>query len=125
MKEKLLLLNFTVVCAAMLCLQGCYYDNEEDLYPAVEICDTTNITFAKNVQPIIVQHCVGCHNNGNKENFSLEGYDKVKAKVDEGLILPNIMHSKDALPMPKDMPKLPECKINTIERWIKEGAKND
>ena len=41
----------------------------------------TSLTYAKNVAPILNQHCVECHRPGTPAPFSLTSYEKVAAKA--------------------------------------------
>ena len=99
------------------------------------------VSYARDVKPIIDKNCVECHLNGGKgqvaSGFLVETYDSlmkgtkfgpvivagdplssslyrlVAGEVDKSIQMP---HGKDPLP--------PE-EIGTIERWIAQGAKNN
>lgn len=49
-------------------LTSCYYDNEEDLYPAVNTvaCDTSVVTYAGTIKYFLDNKCAtpGCHTPG-------------------------------------------------------------
>jgi hypothetical protein len=107
-------------------LSGCYYDSKEYLFPQLnDLCDTTNITFTYSVQPILENHCYGCHSNKtytSGSSIKLEDYNDVKIMVDNGYLLGAITHSKGYFPMPKSSPKIEDCKINVIRMWIEAGS---
>jgi hypothetical protein len=61
----------------------------------------------------------------NGSGIVLEGYDKIIVAVHNGLLIESIIHGPDATPMPKGAPKLSDCKINTIKKWVEDGALNN
>jgi len=114
----------------LLFSNSCTYKNAETAYP----CVTGNVSFSKDVQPIIVNHCYLCHSAANAftagGTFNLEGYskDSIQASPATGDILygniadPNI---NDVSHMPKNAPSLSPCEIATIKAWIDEGTPNN
>lgn len=119
-KTVLLLL---IALAVALSLQGCYYDVEEELYP--EVCDLSQVTYTLSVKPILDSYCTGCHSTANAQGgVILDSYLKAKQAVDSRNLLGAIKHTS-SFPMPKGLPKLSNCKISTIEKWINEGALNN
>jgi hypothetical protein len=107
-----------------LSLPGCISKNEVELYP----CDTTNMSYQKNIMPIIRQNCYKCHDSGNAnlfaENNYLDSYDSLKFHVDFGLIY-NIEHAPGVKAMPKGAPKLSDCEIAKIKAWANQGGLNN
>jgi hypothetical protein len=101
-------------------IQSCTYNNEIDLYS----CDTTNVSYSKDIEPIIRNNCYRCHGNGNSEVFgkgnNLEGYDSLK--IYSGLLVGSIKHSPGFIAMPKGVAKLSNCDIGKIEKWVNEGV---
>ncbi len=125
MKHATILLSALLVTVALL--PGCYYDNEEALYPQLDSgCDTTGVTFAGSVVPILAASCYSCHSNANAatfgENIRLESYADVKANLTRlyGAVTWDAGYAR----MPKDGSKLDDCSIRTIEIWIAQGAPN-
>ena len=114
----------------VLSTNSCTYKNAEEVYP----CVTGNVSFSKDVQPIIVNHCYFCHSSGNEltsgGGYCLEGYsnDSLQASPAKGDILyGNISDPKitDKSHMPKNAPSLSPCEIATIKAWIDEGYQNN
>jgi hypothetical protein len=94
--------------------------------PATTTCDTVNMMFAANIQPIFQTNCYACHGNGLSQNgVSLDSYAKVKAVVDNGKLIGVITHAPGYPPMPDGGPKLSDCNINKIRDWINRGAQNN
>jgi mono/diheme cytochrome c family protein len=108
-------------------LQGCYYDKKETLYPAPAgstNCDTTSVTYSGKVQPILATSCVGCHNSGNAQGgYDLSSHTGVSNS--SARLLGSIKHSSGFSAMPKNAPKLGDCQILIIEKWLANGAPNN
>jgi hypothetical protein len=123
----------TALIAALIftaVIGGCYYDNEERLYPdAGSGCDTLNVTFSKSVLPILQTNCLSCHGaanytaNGGGLNF--EDFTLVKAVAEGGMLLGAITHNPSYSPMPKNGAKLDTCSISKIKQWIDAGSINN
>lgn len=105
---------------------GCYYDNEETLYPN-GICDTADVKYSQQISYILSTKCYDCHDNANAplsgNGVSFEGYSNISGYLDfsSSVFLSAIKHQPPFVPMPKDRPKLSECDIRTIEIWIQAG----
>ena len=111
-------------------LAGCYYDNEETLYPSVEKgCDTTSVTYSKTIQPILQTNCYGCHsikdNASLGGNNNLEDFTSLKQIVGDGHFYLSIIQDPRHTPMPKNGAKLDTCSITKIKIWIDHGALNN
>lgn len=107
----------------ILLLGACAYNNEEDLYPGGNgPCDTSQVTFSADVFPIIDNNCLPCHvGSSPSQGIDLAEYTGIRQAADDGSLLGSIKHQSGYSPMPKDAPQLQECKIATIEAWIKDG----
>lgn len=109
-----------------LLFQSCYYDNEEDLYPAATTCDTTDVSYSRDVWPVISSNCTSCHSGGAPQgNVSLENYDDIVVAADNGSLLGVIRHEDGWSPMPKGGGKLNDCNIALIETWVNNGTPNN
>lgn len=130
---KYLLKKITWIIAglAVLYLNGCYYDNEEELYPVAVPCDTVNVSFAATVKPIIDDNCVTCHSGqAPSGNVRLESYADIAAAGaiepgSYGSLYGTINHAGGNSPMPKGGGKLPECSIAQVKAWIDAGMPNN
>lgn len=109
---------------------GCYYDNEENLYPT-GICDTVDVKYSNQVTYIITNKCFDCHSNatqalsGSDESF--EGYANISGYLatSQTSFLGSINHVAGYTPMPKDRPKLSSCELGTLAIWIQNGYPNN
>lgn len=89
-------------------------------------CDTTNMKYAANVQPILQANCYSCHGNGLSQNgVSLDTYNQVKQQANNGNLIGVITHASGYPAMPFGRPKLSDCDINKIKDWVARGALNN
>ncbi len=106
---------------------GCYWQNEESLYPENEICDIISVSFAEDIVPILANNCYTCHSNLNAADFAqgitLENYEDVTASAN--LILGAIKHSEGFPQMPKNRDKLDTCLISKFEAWVNQGSQDN
>jgi hypothetical protein len=118
---------FYISLVAVIGISGCYYDSEEDLYPAVGACDTTNSSFSTVVNPLLQANgCLGCHSGiAPSGNISLQGYANVKVVAQNGKLYGVINHLPGFSPMPQGGNKLTACSISRIKAWIDAGAPNN
>ena len=118
------LLFFSVLTAFIL-LSGCYYDNEEELYPT-NTCKTDDMSYTGDVLPILEDNCYSCHSQAsNQGGVTLEGYDNLKIYVDNGKLIGAIKHEDGFAAMPQGAPQLGECQIAKIEAWVDQGASDN
>jgi mono/diheme cytochrome c family protein len=122
MIKKIGLVLFTAVAFA-----SCYYDNEEDLYPAASTCTVgTNISYKNVILPILNNNCQSCHSAASKQGgIDLEGYTQVKKYVANGGLVGSIRHLSGYSKMPQNAAKLSTCNLDKIDKWISEGALNN
>ncbi|KAA3651745.1 MAG: hypothetical protein DWP98_02420 [Bacteroidetes bacterium] len=89
-------------------------------------CDTTNVTFTLSVSPIIKSNCQGCHNGVNPGGgIVLTNYTEIKNQVVSGKLDGAVNHRPGFIPMPYNQPKLNDCNLFKINKWINEGALNN
>ncbi len=95
---------------------GCKNYNQVDLYPP---CDTVNVTYSGDIQPIIFANCLPCHSVANKfGGVILVVLDSARIPARNGLLLKAVTHDPGVIPMPKGGGKLSDCDIAKIRRWI-------
>jgi hypothetical protein len=114
-----------------LAFTGCYYDNEEELYPNPPECDTTNVTFSGTILPIITDNCKACHGSGSQQGgVLLEDYASISAAANippgqYGSLYGAVSHDPGNSPMPKGGTQLSDCNIRKIKTWIDAGTPNN
>ncbi len=110
--KKILLLGIIA-----LGVSSCYYDNKEELYPEdPNACETTGLTYDKDIKAIFVNGCAvsGCHVAGD-QSPALETYDEVKN---------NISRIETRALVEKTMPTsgpLASCTQSQLTQWIADG----
>src|SRR4051812_40498184 len=97
------------------------------------------ISFKRDIEPIFVKSCWGCHNSGDpKGGLSMDtvaltlkggkngaGWEKgSKGKAADSLFI-QYLDGRKKPQMPKDKKPLTAAKIDLIKRWIDEGAIDD
>ena len=115
------------ICTLLLCgwlatiTVSCAYNSEEELYP-LSVCDTTNVSYATTIVPILEAKCYDCHAASSPSSgIPLEGYDNIKVKIDQERLIGAIRHLPGFSPMPQ-IGELTECEIRKIESWVDDGA---
>lgn len=89
-------------------------------------CNTSNVTFAADVRPIIQNNCQGCHSGtapAGGINFTTHG--GIAAVAGNGRLFGAISHQAGFVAMPFGGSKLPQCSIDKIKVWIDAGAPNN
>ncbi|TWU35911.1 DUF1549 domain-containing protein [Novipirellula artificiosorum] len=128
-----LLAYVTLLCSGVLVLGG-IADAADETEPAAEA-----ISFAVNVEPILREKCWGCHQRAKSlGDYVMSDFDSllrggetgqsaiVPGAPDESYLLEQIVPVNGHAEMPKPpFPALTDGEIDTITRWIAEGAKND
>lgn len=118
--------RFTIPALLIAC-SGCYNDKAELLYPAGG-CNTDSVTYSGTVKPILLQSCAfsGCHNTATAAaGVRLEDFAGAQATAANGRLLGVINHASGFSPMPKDRPKLDDCSIQKISKWVAAGTPNN
>lgn len=119
-----------IIAIFLFAASSCYYDSQEYLYPQLSSsCDTTNVTFAGSVKPILENSCYSCHSNATAVSFGgaikLQNYADVKLRVDDGKLIGSVKRLSGYSSMPKGSSQIESCKITTLDIWVKAGAPNN
>lgn len=118
----------SVVAGSVLFLEGCSKANETDLQSGSNAgCDTVNMAYLADIQPILAENCYSCHGDGAspQAGINLKDYGNVKTQADKGNLIGVITHAPGYPAMPYNLPKLSDCDINKIRDWINRGAQNN
>jgi hypothetical protein len=110
----------------IFCLNGCYYDSEDDVYPPTD-CNTTSVSFINDIQPILANSCLSCHNTLSSigGGIILEGHAAVLRYANDASLVGSVKHSSGYSAMPQSASKLDDCKISKIEAWVQAGSPNN
>jgi len=110
--------TFLIILLAFIA-SSCYNDKRENLNPQLpasdntSTCDTTAVTYTKDIQPILNSSCTGCHGSGSQ--YPLNTYAAAKAENDKSI-------TKTANgSMPQGSSPLSDCKVNKFRAWKNQG----
>lgn len=121
---------FAAVFSALFFFTSCTYEKVEVVVPVIDtttVCDTSAITYTKDIQPLMLLHCGTdngnvCHNLDAGSEFPLNTYEFDTLFAGTGQILTSITSQNGEEPkMPKEGDKLSECDVNKIKAWINQG----
>ena len=111
------LLSILASAFILIAFTGCYYDNEETLYPQLSSqCDTTNVSYSATISTIMSSYCTTCHGSGASGGIDLQTYELVKANASK--VYGSINHDDGYVAMPKGGSKLDDCTILQMKVWI-------
>ena len=89
-------------------------------------CDPNAFTYLQTVKPIIDANCLGCHNSSLASGgLDYSTYAGLQAVALNGRLLGAITHAAGFTPMPYNRPKLSDCNIDQITKWVNAGAPNN
>jgi hypothetical protein len=89
-------------------------------------CDTLNIKFSTTINPILQNKCVGCHSGSNPpQGINLSAYSGVLPVALNGKLYGAVSHTAGFVAMPQSGPKIPDCEILQIKKWIDAGSPNN
>lgn len=89
-------------------------------------CDTTNMSFANDIFPILQTKCVGCHSGGNPGGgINLSNFAGISAVAANGRLLGSIQRQVGYSAMPKGGTPMPPCEVSKIAAWVQAGAPNN
>lgn len=84
-------------------------------------CETQNMSYARDIQPILSMHCVGCHSSSAPSGgVILDNYNSVRQVASSGRLVGAITHQPGYKPMPQNG-KLDSCSIQKIISWVNNG----
>lgn len=116
-----LVITCLLVVTTVLLNQGCYYDNEEELYP-YEFCDSLdNVTYTSHIEQITKTNCAisGCHTGTSPGGgLFLDTYQQVQTIGEDGRMSTRALVMQD---MPPSGP-LSACEMEAIQQWINNGT---
>jgi hypothetical protein len=89
-------------------------------------CNTSTVTFATVIVPILQNSCTGCHNaNTTSGGINLSTFAGVSVVAKNGKLYGAVAHATGFVPMPSTNSSLSLCEISQIKKWIDNGVKND
>jgi tetratricopeptide (TPR) repeat protein/mono/diheme cytochrome c family protein len=88
---------------------------------------TGDVTFNRDIAPIMYQYCARCHRPGESGPFSLLTYEDAKKHARQIEVVTQTRFMPPWLPAPQplkfaDQTRLSDAQIATIEAWVEAGA---
>ena len=108
-------------------LNACYYDKEELLYgKGTTTCDTTAVTYAGTIAPMMSANCNSCHSGSAASGGVITStYTSLKVIASNGSLVHSVNWDNGFSSMPKGGSKLPTCDLAKIKKWVNLGAPNN
>lgn len=90
-----------------------------------EDCNTTSVTFASDISPIIANNCVSCH-SGTDPNGGvfLTNYSEISALANSGRLM-NVLTASNGAPQMPQGGTIDNCSMDKITKWIEDGTPNN
>jgi hypothetical protein len=116
--------------ALQLCTTVCVLGQMAGMTPdsgAIPVTKPSNVTFTKDVAPIVQQHCQGCHRPGEGTPFSMLSYEDARpwATAMKRMVVTRAMppwfedgHTEKF----ENNRSLTQAQIDTIAAWVDAGA---
>lgn len=124
MNRKFLLVALSIG-GFTLYLSSCSKESADRLAGA-NSCDTTNVSYSKQILPILQDNCYTCHQGNNSfSGIDLSNFATLQTHVKNGDLKSAVTHTGSVTPMPYQLPMLPSCEVNTIVAWVDQGALNN
>ncbi len=124
MNRKLLLAAIGIA-GFLVYLTGCSKASEDKL-AGTQTCDTTNVSYSRQIVDILQNNCYSCHTGAaSSSGIDLSDYSHFKVHVDNGDVVSAVTYTGNVTPMPYGLPQLPSCEVNTIVAWVHQGAQNN
>jgi len=123
MKKSISLSLLTLL--SLFLVTGCYNDNEQDLYPNKSVCDTSQVTFAGTIAPIMQTNCNVCHSTAVASGGVItDTWDGLSVPALNGKLWASVSWTSSKI-MPKGGSQLSSCDLARINIWIRAGAPNN
>ena len=130
--KKILTILFSLAVITPAWFISCENKNEEDLFGEAD-CDTSVVTWSADIKPIIENRCYECHSGSNPiSGRNFDTYDGFVFWVnytnnpgEPGRVYGAVNRLSGYSWMPNGRPKLPQCELDKINKWIREGAQNN
>ena len=130
--KKIRYIKLYLVLFGVVILNACYYDNLDEMHPAIATCDTMGtVSYANDISSIMLHSCgssdLGCHNGQSSESgYGLGNYNDLITSISNSTdFLGTITHSPDISTskwMPKNSSsKIDDCSIQKITAWLNRG----
>ena len=87
----------------------------------IDGCDTTTVTFAGQIWPMMESYCTGCHSaSAPGGGVVIADYNDMVSLAENGSLMGSIRWETGYAKMPTNQ-MLSECNINLLQKWIDDG----
>ncbi len=87
------------------------------------VCDTLNMSYASDIEPILRSYCIGCHSGTSPSGgILLDNYQSVKTIALSGRLYGAVAHLPGYKAMPPGGSSLDSCAIAKIGAWVRQGC---
>jgi len=87
----------------------------------IDGCDTTTVTFAGQIWPMMESYCTGCHSaSAPGGGIVIADITDMVSLVENGSLMGTIRWEAGYAKMPTNQ-QLSECSINVLQKWIDDG----
>ncbi len=103
-------------------LMACTKDNEEDLTDNTDPCDTTQVSYANHIAPVMTASCNSCHSAPSPlGGVNTSDYPGLGVVAGNGELKGSVNHLPGFAAMPQGQPQLDSCSLKRINAWINQG----
>ena len=107
-----------------LILQWIQQGAEENSCPEL-ICDTLEVTFALDIEPMVQTFCAACHTGIMPVgSIQIGNYDEIVDVASESVFI-DIIDGEFDFTMPQNTDGLTDCQVRMFEIWIEDGMPNN
>ena len=113
--------------ASLFYIAACTNNKYADIVPTNNNnnsgCETTNMSYATDIAPIIQNNCNSCHSAGaapGQGTVALDTYNDLKNNINETLERVNLQPSEGRF-MPRSGSSIGSCDIDKIRAWKDQG----
>jgi hypothetical protein len=114
-----------LIIAGLFYFVACSNSKYADLVPkdATNQCETSNMSYARDIDPILQSNCTSCHSAGNSAGggIVLDNYAAVKSYTESSLIDRVSLPTTDGSFMPKGGSSIGSCNISKLTAWKDQG----
>ena len=118
--------------SVVLYATSCNHQPQIAIEPALPECDSMQMSYAKNIQPIFRQHCYECHATAVSATGGLDLEDTASLKhyllkgfrgdgVYGSLLYNCMLHSRYSQHMPPTY-VIDSCSLHKIHNWLSAGG---
>lgn len=113
----------TVLAAVGALLASCAPASQ----PVQAVVPTADVTFSKDVAPLLTRSCAGCHNPGGRGAAKVEIFDAAGAvsHANVGAKIALIASAVESGKMPMGKPKLTGEEVGVLKKWQSQGTPNN